>query len=113
MSPGTNFVYNCPELAEDILYCQTTRNKKILLSIGGGAPHNSYYLSTEAEALQAVEDIWAVFGPVDPSWTRGRPFGDAVVDGFDFDLETGANGDGGKFIPNSILAFGIVYILNY
>ncbi|KAF3941392.1 Endochitinase [Dactylella cylindrospora] len=89
-SPGTNFVYDCPQLQEDIPACQAL-GKKILLSIGGGLPADWYYLTTEAEAQQAADDIFAAFGPEDPNWTRGRPFGDAVVDGFDLDLEQGAD----------------------
>ncbi|KAF3222871.1 hypothetical protein TWF106_005301 [Orbilia oligospora] len=94
-SPGTNYVYNCPYLQEDIPYCQT-KGKKILISIGGGAPENSYYLTTESEAQDAADDIWSAFGPKDPNWSLPRPFGDAIVDGFDLDLETGASkGDNG------------------
>ena len=31
--------------------------------------------------------MWEAFGPEDTSKTTPRPFGDAVVDGFDFDIE--------------------------
>ena len=31
--------------------------------------------------------MWEAFGPEDASKTTPRPFGDAVVDGFDFDIE--------------------------
>ena len=33
--------------------------------------------------------MWEIFGPITPS-SKHRPFGDAVVDGFDFDLESPA-----------------------
>ncbi|KAK6353295.1 hypothetical protein TWF696_005267 [Orbilia brochopaga] len=85
--PGTKFVYQCHYLQEDVAYCQSI-GKKILLSIGGGA--GVYHLETAEQAQQAADDIWSAFGPVDPLWTYGRPFGDAIVDGFDLDLEQDA-----------------------
>jgi chitinase len=71
--------------------------KQIILSIGGAAAAGSYYLTSTDEAQQAANDIFAAFGPSDPTWTLGRPFGDAVVDGFDLDLEQGADqGENGQ-----------------
>ena len=32
--------------------------------------------------------LWEAFGPEDPSKTTPRPFGNASVDGFDFDIES-------------------------
>lgn len=32
--------------------------------------------------------MWQIFGPVNAGNTAYRPFGDAVIDGFDFDFET-------------------------
>ncbi|KAJ6264223.1 hypothetical protein Dda_0366 [Drechslerella dactyloides] len=82
--PNSNFFPTCPSLEADIIHCQG-QGKKILLSIGGGA--GPYYLSSDAEATTAASDIWRTFGPNDPSWPLRRPFGAAVVDGFDLDLE--------------------------
>ncbi|KAK6495929.1 hypothetical protein TWF481_002974 [Arthrobotrys musiformis] len=88
---ATNYVYNCPYLPRDIEYCQNL-GKRILISIGGGVNvENSYYLSNEEEARKAVDDIWRAFGPPDKTWGHPRPFGNAVVNGFDLDLETGAS----------------------
>ena len=35
--------------------------------------------------------LWGAFGPVKSSWEGPRPFGDACVDGFDFDIESEAD----------------------
>ena len=35
--------------------------------------------------------VWSMFGPVQSGSTADRPFGSAVVDGFDFDFESGVN----------------------
>lgn len=69
----------------DIKTCQSTYGKTILLSIGG-ATYTEGGFSSSSAAVSAANNIWAMFGPV----TSGvnRPFGTAVVDGFDFDFES-------------------------
>ena len=81
----------CSDIAQDIPLCQSL-GKKILLSIGGATPPNSK-INDDASAVKFAEFVWGAFGPKQYSWTGPRPFGDAAVDGFDFDIEH--NGPGG------------------
>jgi chitinase len=79
---------SCPSITEGIKVCQDN-GKKVLLSLGGGEP-TSYYLPSEEVAKYFAEFLMGAFGPVTKEWTAKngpRPFGDAVVDGFDLDLE--------------------------
>ncbi|RKF81362.1 Class III chitinase [Golovinomyces cichoracearum] len=82
--PGTKLKY-CPEIEEDITECQKTYGKTIILSIGGAA-YNESGFSSEEDAINAAEQVWKNFGPLTQGSTS-RPFGGAVVDGFDFDFE--------------------------
>ncbi|KAL1991883.1 hypothetical protein VTN49DRAFT_5191 [Thermomyces lanuginosus] len=80
---GTN-LKDCPQVGEDIKKCQSL-GKTILLSIGGATYTEGGFQSAEA-AEAGARMVWETFGPV----TNGdalRPFGDAVVDGFDLDFE--------------------------
>ena len=58
-----------------------------MLSIGG-ATYTEGGFSSSSDAVTAADNIWAMFGPVQSGSTVNRPFGDAVVDGFDFDFES-------------------------
>ena len=85
---------NCPDMESHIKLCQQTYGKRVLLSIGGGYPTNNT-LATIALAEYFAEFLWGAFGPegssAPQSWIDAgspRPFGSAVVDGFDFDIET-------------------------
>ncbi|KAL1970816.1 hypothetical protein VTN77DRAFT_2650 [Rasamsonia byssochlamydoides] len=75
---------NCPQIGEDIKTCQSL-GKTILLSIGGATYTEGGFTSEDA-AVAGANLIWETFGPVTNS-SALRPFGDAVVDGFDFDFE--------------------------
>ncbi|KAI9819240.1 MAG: hypothetical protein M1827_007396 [Pycnora praestabilis] len=77
---------SCPTIVQDIPYCQSL-GKKILLSIGGGYPTN-YEINDDASAIAFADFVWGAFGPNKASWDGPRPFGDASVDGFDFDIES-------------------------
>lgn len=71
----------------DINTCQSTYGKTILLSVGGATyTEGGFSSSTAAEA--AAQTVWAMFGPVQSDSSVNRPFGNAVVDGFDFDFES-------------------------
>ncbi|KAI9641416.1 Chitinase 2 [Ciborinia camelliae] len=72
------------QVGKDIITCQGL-GKTILLSIGG-ATYTDNELATSDAATTAAKNVWAAFGPKTSSSTT-RPFGDAVVDGFDFDIE--------------------------
>lgn len=61
-----------------------------MLSLGGGSA-SAAYIATDASAVQFADFLWGAFGPVTDDWianSKPRPFGDAVVDGFDFDIES-------------------------
>lgn len=60
--------------------------KTILLSTGGGTYTEGGFTS-EDEAIAGANTMWEVFGPVSDNSSVLRPFGTAVVDGFDFDFE--------------------------
>lgn len=75
----------CPEIEADIWDCQS-RGKTILLSLGGAASSELGYANT-ADAKAGAEKIWAMFGPDQHRGDIVRPFGSAIVDGFDFDFE--------------------------
>ncbi|CUM63498.1 uncharacterized protein PRCAT00001074001 [Priceomyces carsonii] len=72
---------HCPTIAEDIKSCQAG-GKKILLSLGGAT--GSYGFTSDSEAKEFATTLWNKFGGGSDD---ERPFDDAVVDGFDFDIE--------------------------
>ncbi|CAO3619760.1 unnamed protein product [Cunninghamella blakesleeana] len=81
---GSTLLLNCKNTMEkDIQYCQK-RNKKIFLSLGGAA--GAYGLSTPSDGKKWANIIWDTFGN---GKSKTRPFGKAVVDGFDLDIEAG------------------------
>ncbi|KAI6712453.1 hypothetical protein JHW43_005002 [Diplocarpon mali] len=88
----------CPFLQDDIHYCQTKTNKKILLSLGGQL--GDYHLNGEAEGEHLADFLWKAYGPYDEEWVKAggvRPLDGGFistdltrkvdVDGFDFDIE--------------------------
>ncbi|RWA11106.1 hypothetical protein EKO27_g4003 [Xylaria grammica] len=97
-TPGVNFasasdkctaiegtsLQSCPEIEEDIKYCQE-QGKTILLSIGG-ATYTEGGFTDSASATQSAQTVWDLFGSNTDA--ENRPFGSAVVDGFDFDFES-------------------------
>lgn len=94
----TQLLSDCSQLAEDIPVCQNA-GKKVFLSLGGAYPANQE-ITSDQSAIDFANFIWGAFGPVTAEWNQTdgpRPFGDAVVDGFDFDIEH--NGSYGIRIP--------------
>jgi len=83
---GTELI-DCPSIGEDIVTCQQQYNKTILLSVGG-ATYTEAGFASEDEALAWADELWAMFGPQQADSSALRPFGSAVIDGFDFDFET-------------------------
>jgi chitinase len=57
-----------------------------MLSLGGDSYTEGGFTSSAA-AIDGANKIWATFGPVQSGSSALRPFGTAVVDGFDFDFE--------------------------
>ncbi|MCJ1446545.1 MAG: Chitinase 2 [Stictis urceolatum] len=74
---------NCDALASAIAKCQSV-GVKIILSLGGAS--GSYKLSSNAEAAEIGQYLWESYGN-SGNTTVQRPFGDASVNGFDFDIE--------------------------
>ncbi|KAJ9539602.1 hypothetical protein OSB04_026108 [Centaurea solstitialis] len=74
----------CSGLASQIQECQS-RGVKVFLSLGGEA--GSYSLSSPENAGEVSDYLWNKFlgGQSD-----SRPFGAAVLDGIDFDIESGS-----------------------
>ncbi|KAJ4417990.1 Chitinase 2 [Gnomoniopsis sp. IMI 355080] len=83
---GTELL-DCPQLETDIQLCQDTYRKTIMLSIGG-ATYTEGGFSSASAAVTAAQNVWAMFGPEQSGSSVNRPFGSAVVDGFDFDFES-------------------------
>ncbi|KAI9262665.1 glycoside hydrolase superfamily [Sporodiniella umbellata] len=83
--PGTSLL-SCPAVGKDIKECQK-KGKTILVSLGGAA--GSYGFANDQDASAFADTLWNVFGN---GKSNTRPFGDAVVDGFDFDIEGGGPG---------------------
>ncbi|KAK1668359.1 hypothetical protein QYE76_056518 [Lolium multiflorum] len=78
--PASN---GCTFVGAQIKSCQS-RGIKVLLSIGGGVVR--YGLSSAADAKNVAKYIWDNYlGGTSTS----RPLGDAVLDGVDFDIESG------------------------
>ncbi|KAF8780711.1 hypothetical protein HU200_001316 [Digitaria exilis] len=69
----------------DIKYCQS-KNILVLLAIGGG--FGDYSLASKADAKAVADHIWDVYLG---GHSKSRPFGDAVLDGVDFDIEHGGS----------------------
>lgn len=82
--PGSTLLH-CPALAADIKKCQSL-GKKVLLSLGGAIGNYGFTSDSEAEAY--ADTLWDTFGNGE---SDTRPFDDAVVDGFDLDIENGNN----------------------
>ncbi|KAI1459873.1 glycoside hydrolase family 18 protein [Annulohypoxylon moriforme] len=80
---GTSLL-NCPQLEEDIKACQA-KGKTIILSLGGATYTEGGFSSSDA-AETAAQNVWNLFGS--DTTQANRPFLTAVVDGFDFDLES-------------------------
>ncbi|KAI5961674.1 CHT2 [Candida theae] len=76
---------HCSAIGEDIKTCQAS-GKKVLLSLGGAA--GNYGFSNTNDATAFADTLWNKFGNGQDS---ERPFDDAVVDGFDFDIELGTS----------------------
>ncbi|KAG4149814.1 hypothetical protein ERO13_D05G357000v2 [Gossypium hirsutum] len=75
----------CTNLSSDIKSCQA-QGIKVILSLGGGA--GSYYLASSDDARQVATYLWNNFLGGE---SASRPFGDAILDGIDFDIEGGTN----------------------
>jgi chitinase len=83
--------YPAPNTTEVIWTCQG-HNKTVLLSSGGDKAHtlSEVGFRDDEDAVAGAIRIWAMFGPPTQAITETtseRPFGNATVNGFDFDFE--------------------------
>ncbi len=98
---------NCPDLQDDIYYCQTETNTKILLSLGGAPTYDepAYGLNTVQDGIDLATFLWYAYGPYNSSYVEAgglRPLDRGSsntntsmtidIDGFDFDIETNSPG---------------------
>ncbi|KAL1301457.1 hypothetical protein AAFC00_005707 [Neodothiora populina] len=89
---STQLLSNCPDIGPDIVLCQEIYGTKILLSIGGADADG--FNNNDESGANFARFLWGAFGPSLDEWTQAdgpRPFKDAVVDGFDFDIESTLN----------------------
>ncbi|KAF9243871.1 glycoside hydrolase family 18 protein [Melanogaster broomeanus] len=82
--PGTELA-NCASLASDIEYCQS-QGKIVTISLGGAGGSIGFTSDTQAQTF--AQTIWNLFLGGSSST---RPFGSAVLDGVDLDIEGGAS----------------------
>ncbi|KAG2064391.1 glycoside hydrolase [Suillus decipiens] len=80
---GTNLL-NCSFLASDIEYCQAA-GKIVTMSLGGAT--GSVGFTSDSEGAAYAQTIWDLFLGGSSST---RPFGSAVLDGIDMDIEGGS-----------------------
>lgn len=74
----------CPLVAQDIKSCHAA-GKKVFISLGGAyEPVGSDGFSDDSQAQEFAHTLWNTFGGGQSSTT---PFDDAVVDGFDLNIE--------------------------
>lgn len=76
---------DCSALASDIDTCQSN-GKIITLSLGGASGAVGFTDDTQAEAF--AQTLWDLFFGGSSST---RPFGDAILDGIDLDIEGGGS----------------------
>lgn len=88
-SPSLHVLYTDANLAtpyrQGIEKCQA-QGKTILLSIGG-ATYTEGGFSSASDAINSANIVWQTFG-LKPRIPSSAPFRDAIIDGFDFDLES-------------------------
>ncbi|KAL1842027.1 hypothetical protein VTJ49DRAFT_6193 [Mycothermus thermophilus] len=82
VAPGLS---HYPELENDITECQTQHGKQVLVSIGG--PDADMPLDWDEDAVDFANRLWELFGPEGAVENSLRPFGSAVVDGFDLNKQ--------------------------
>lgn len=76
---------SCSSLTSDIQACQN-QGVKVFLSLGGAV--GSYSLSSPQNAQEVADYLWNNFLG---GQSGSRPLGDAVLDGIDFDIESGTD----------------------
>ncbi|KAI8096576.1 glycoside hydrolase family 18 protein [Halteromyces radiatus] len=91
--PGTSLA-NCSSLASDIEFCQS-KGKAITLSLGGATGGVGF--QSDSQASTFADNVWNLFLGGSSST---RPFGKAVLDGVDLDIEGGGSNYYGTFLTS-------------
>ncbi|CAG8972159.1 hypothetical protein HYALB_00009707 [Hymenoscyphus albidus] len=88
LEKGLNFASSTGDsLEQDIITCQNSYKKTVLLSLGGEITSQAF--KSTPNALETAKRVWYAFGPQTASNPISpRPFGDVSVVGFDFDYES-------------------------
>ncbi|PWW72363.1 Glycoside Hydrolase Family 18 protein [Tuber magnatum] len=81
---GTDLIH-CPDFGAAITECQA-QGKLVLLSLQGSS--GTQTLSNDTAACEYADNLWKLFGEGTGLESK-RPFGNATVDGFDIDNESG------------------------
>ncbi|KAL8675205.1 MAG: hypothetical protein Q9168_000458 [Polycauliona sp. 1 TL-2023] len=81
---GASGLSSCPTMEKDIKTCQGL-GKKVLLSLGGAEATTAF--SSDTQASDFATKLWNLFGAGTGESVDLRPFGSAIVDGFDVDNE--------------------------
>ncbi|KAL9041634.1 MAG: hypothetical protein Q9180_001151 [Flavoplaca navasiana] len=84
LSAGASDLLSCPTMENDIKTCQGL-GKKVLLSLGGAQATTAF--SSDTQASDFATKLWDLFGAGNGESAEMRPFGSAIVDGFDVDNE--------------------------
>ncbi|SAM09529.1 hypothetical protein [Absidia glauca] len=82
--PGTSLA-NCSAISDDIQYCQS-QGKAVTLSLGGATGGAGFQSNDQASTF--ADTVWDLFLGGSSST---RPFGEAVLDGVDLDIEGGGS----------------------
>ena len=88
----------CDGLATAITTCQAA-GVKVIVSLGGAA--GSYSLTSQAQAETIGQYLWDAYGD-SGNTTVQRPFGDVVVDGWDFDIEVNFGSDYYQYLISTL-----------
>ncbi|CAO3592812.1 unnamed protein product [Absidia cylindrospora] len=89
--PGTSLA-DCSAIASDIKFCQS-KGKAVTLSLGGATGGAGFQSDDQASTF--ADNVWNLFMGGSSST---RPFGDAVLDGIDLDIEGGGSNYYGTFL---------------
>ncbi|KAI0707070.1 glycoside hydrolase superfamily [Earliella scabrosa] len=89
--------FMCQALEKDIKLCQD-KGKLVLLSLGGGDGDKQIKLADAGQARAFGQLVYDRFLGGSDAAAGVRPFGAAVLDGFDFDIEAGTTDNFDKFV---------------
>ncbi|CAL5871337.1 uncharacterized protein PFLUO_LOCUS5587 [Penicillium psychrofluorescens] len=88
----------CESIGSAITTCQNA-GVKVLVSLGGAA--GSYSLASQAEAETIGANLWSAYGG-GGNGSVPRPFGNAAVDGWDFDIEVATGNEYYQYLISTL-----------